>query len=70
MLVLSTWLGKGNHPILEKREKNASFKRNANNFTNNVGEKACWECGKPGHQKKNSFDFKNKLKKAKGGQVM
>ena len=29
-------------------------------------DNACWECGKPGHCKKNCFVFKNKLKKIKG----
>ena len=31
-----------------------------------VNDNACWECGKPGHRKKNCFVFKNKLKKMKG----
>ena len=29
-------------------------------------ENGCWECGKPGHLKKNCFVFKNKQKKTKG----
>ena len=51
----------------EKRKKNASFKGKATSY--NAGEKACRECGKPKHQKKNFFVFKNKQKKAKGGRA-
>ena len=35
----------------------------------NAGEKICWECGMSKHQKKNCFAFKNKQKKANGGQA-
>ena len=53
----------------EKRKKNASFKGKTTTSTTNAGEKAYRECGKPGHQKKNCFVFKNKQKKAKGDQA-
>ena len=53
----------------KKQKKNTSFKGKTNNSTNKALESACWECGKPGHQNKNCFVFKNKKKKAMGVQA-
>ncbi|CAO2812905.1 unnamed protein product [Amaranthus hypochondriacus] len=47
----------------DKRKRNDTSKGKA---TIPNTEKVCWECGKPGHRRKNCFVIKNKQKKTKG----